>query len=537
MACAICWTRGFTVPELFQLNRKKVMRKLLYALLMTLTLGLCGAGPAWAGGNTLYFGLSGEPSTLDPFVLTGTTWRTVKLTIYRGLVNYGVDGKLSPELAQSYDVAPDGKTLTFHLRDAKFHDDSTVTANDVKATFEHIIAPGSTASFRNQFLIIDHIDVIDPKTVRFVLKQPSVSFIHYLALPEAVIVPAAWLAQHKNDIGTATPIGAGPFKFVRWTRGRELVVKKFDGYYKPGKPYLDEIVFNFYSDENTRVNAIKSGDVDIIDYVPSRSLAELQKNPDVKLKRTLGPFMGLVFNMHDKPLANADVRRAIALTIDRGAIVKTAFDGVGEPIWGLAIPKGYPGYSEANANYYKVDIARARQLMAKAGYPDGFEARLVATSQYSFYSKIAVVLQAQLAQIGIRLKLDMPDWTTQMSKVSSGDYDMALIGDVGEITDPDWLSNYLYGGKVPVRPSNSAYFDDAQIDQLLDEGRATVDPDKRMAIYQKLIDRALDLTPIVFLTWRDQSYAVRRDVTGFTNMPAFLSFQSGYSLENTRMTK
>lgn len=511
------------------------MKRLLYTALMVLSLGFGGAGAAHAAGNTLYFGLSGEPSTMDPFVMTGTTWRTVKLAIFRGLVNYGVDGKLSPELAQSYEISPDGKTLTFHLRDAKFHDGSPVTAADVKATFDHIMAPDSTASFRNQFLIVDHIDVIDPKTVRFVLKQPSVSFIHYLALPETVIVPAAWLAQHKNDAGTAAPIGAGPFKFVRWTRGRELVVKKFDGYYKPGKPYLDEIVYNFYGDENTRVNAIKSGDVDIIDYVPSRSLAELQKDPDIQLERTLGPFMGLVFNMHVKPLANADVRRAIAYTVDRDVIVKTAFDGVGTSIWGLAIPQGYPGYSEARKNYYKVDIARAKQLMAKAGYPNGFEARLVATSQYSFYSKIAVVLQSQLAQIGIKLKLDMPDWTTRMSKVSNGDYDMAIIGDVGEVTDPDWLSNYYYGGKVPVRTSNSAYFDDPQIDQLLDEGRATLDPGKRAAIYQQFVDRALDLSPILFLMWRDQSYAVRKGVTGFTNMPAFLSFQSGYSLENTRL--
>ena len=511
------------------------MKRIIYVFLLSLTLGLTCGGTAHAAGKTLYFGLSGEPSTMDPFIMTGTTFRTVKLTIFRGLVNYGVDGKLSPELAQSYDISPDGKVITFHLRDAKFHDGSAVTANDVKATFDHITAPDSTASFRGHFEVLDHIDVIDPKTVRFTLKQPSVSFIHYVALPEAVIVPAAWLAAHKHDAGTATPIGAGPFRFVRWTRGRELVVKKFDGYYKKDKPYVDEIVFNFYSDENTRVNAVKSGDVDIIDYVPARSLAELQKGPDVKVQSTLGPFMELVFNMHVKPLANPDVRRAIALAVDRDAIVKTALDGVGTPIWGVAIPRGYVGYSEAKQHFYELDIPRAKQLMAKAGYPNGFEARLVATSQYSFYSKMAVVLQAQLAQIGIKLKLDLPDWSTRMAKYSSGDYDMLIGGDVGEVTDPDWLSSLYYGGKQLVRTSNSAWFDDPEIDRLLDAGRQELDPAKREAIYQQFVDRALDLAPIVFLAWRDQSYAVRSNVTGFTDMPAFLSFQSGYSLEDTRV--
>jgi glutathione transport system substrate-binding protein len=514
------------------------MKKCLRIVLVCLGLGLgIISASAFGAGKTLYFGLSGEPSTMDPFIMTGTTFRTVKLAIFRGLVNYGVDGKLHPELAASYDVAPDGKALTFHLRDATFHDGSPVTANDVKATYDYISSPTSTASFRGAFAIIDHIDVIDPKTVRFVLKAPSVSLIHYLALPEAVVVPAKWLAAHKDDMGTATPIGAGPFQFVRWTRGRELVVKKFPGYYKPGKPSVDEIVYNFYADENTRVNAIKSGDVDIIDYVPARSLTELRANPDLKVQSTLGPYMALQFNMHSKPLSNVDVRQAIAYTIDRDAIIKTALDGVGTPIWGIGIPEGYLGYSDAKKHFYKVDIAKAKALMVKAGYPNGFEVRLLATSQYSFYSKMAVVLQSQLAQIGIKLKLDLPDWTTHMTKVTTGDYDISIAGNVGEITDPDWLSTLYYGGSQLVRSANSAYFDDPQMDKLLDEGRATTDEKKRGQIYQAFVDRALDLSPFLFLMWRDQSYALRKGVNGFVNMPAFLSFQSGFSLEDVTLQK
>ncbi|MEI4488562.1 ABC transporter substrate-binding protein [Frigidibacter sp. MR17.14] len=506
------------------------MRMSCLAAVAALAAGLAGA--AQAGGN-LYFGLSGEPSTMDAAIQTGTTFRTVKLAIHRGLVNYGIDGKLSNELAESYEVSPDAKVFTFHLRDAKFHDGSPVTAADVKATFDRIMAPGSTASFRNQFELVDKIETPDPKTVVISLKKAAVSFIHYLALPESVILPASWIAAHGADPNTAAPIGAGPFKFDHWTRGRELVVEKFDDYYKPGLPKLDSVTYQFYADENTRVNAIKSGEVDIIDYVPARELKALEADPDIRLESTFGPFMGLQYNVSNPALANPDVRRAIAYAVDRSVIVNTAFDGVGTPIYGLAIPEGYGGYDETKKDFYKVDIPYAKELMAKAGYPDGFEARIVASSQYSFHQNTAIALQSELAKIGIKLTLDLPDWTTRMSKLSKGDYDMAVMGTVGEITDPDWLTNHYYGGENLVRTANSAHYQDAEIDRLLDEGRATADPTKRDEIYKQFVDRALDQAPILFLMWRDQSYAVRETVKDFTNMPAFLSFQSGFSLENT----
>lgn len=512
-----------------------MIRKVLTLLLSVMAIVASLGTAARADGGTLYFGLSGEPSTMDPALQTGTTFRTIKLAIHRGLLNYGTDGKLSNELAESYEIAPDAKTLTFHLRDAKFHDGSTVTSADVKATMDRIMAPDSTASFRGQFAIVDKIDTPDQKTVIFQLKQPSVAFVHYLALPESVILPAAWLAAHKGDIGTAAPVGAGPFQFVSWERGRELVVKKFDGYYKKSKPHLDQVTYQFYADENTRVNAIKAGDVDIIDYVPARELANLKAMPDIKLESTFGPFMAIQYNMHFKPFANPDVRRAIAAAIDRNVIIKTAFDGVGTPIYGLGIPKGYLGYDPAKENYYKVNIEHAKELMKKAGYPDGFEARLLSTSQYSFHQNTAVAIQSELAKIGIKVKLDMPDWTSRGAKSAKGDYDFAIMGTVGEITDPDWLSYHYYGGEVPVRTVNSPYFDDPQINALLDKGRATVDQAERTKIYSEFVDRALDLSPVLFLNWRDQSYAVRSTVSGFVNMPAFLSFQSGFSLEDTQI--
>jgi glutathione transport system substrate-binding protein len=172
-------------------------------------------------------------------------------------------------------------------------------------------------------------------------------------------------------------------------------------------------------------------------------------------------------------------------------------------------------------------------MLAEAGYPNGFKARLLATAQYGFHMNTAIAVKAELSKVGIDVDLDLPDWAGRGVKSNSGDYDFVVAGTAGDITDPDWLSNFYYGGKQLVRMNNSPYFDDPEINRLLDEGRNTLDPAKRTQIYAAFSKRALDLSPFVYLMWRDQSYAMRTGVSGFTNMPGFLSFQSGYSIENT----
>ncbi|WP_201841439.1 ABC transporter substrate-binding protein [Microvirga zambiensis] len=487
-----------------------------------------------ADGGTLYFGLSGEPSTLDSTINAGTPARTIRLAIHRGLVNYGPDGKLSQELAQSYDVSPDALTYTFKLRDAKFHDGSPVTAQDVKASIERITAADSKATYRNELGVIKSIETPDAKTVKVTLSKPFVPLIHYLALPESAIVPAAWIKDHGKD-PNATPIGAGPFKFSAWERGRELTVEKFDGYYKKGKPHLEDVHYVFYADENTRVNALKSSDVDIIDYVPWKDASSIEADSNLKLASTSGPFMMLQFNTKFEPFSKPEVRQAVSYAIDRAAVINTAFNGRGAPLFGVAIPEGYMGYSKEKADFFKHDVSKAKELLAKAGYPNGFEARLLSTAQYGFHNNTAVAVQAELAKIGIKVKLDLPDWSGRIAKNNAGDYDFLVAGTAGDIADPDWLSNFFYGGQQLVRLNNSAYFNDQIINDLLDKGRVTLDAAEREKIYGQFVDRALEQSPFVYLMWRDQSFGLNKKVKGFTNIPGFLTFQSGFTVENVEV--
>lgn len=507
------------------------MKRTLAMAAFGLTLSFAAMAPALADGKSLYFGISAEPSTLDPSINAGTSARTIRLAIHRGLLNYDANGALSPELAVSYNVSADGRTYTFKLRDAKFHNGSSVTSADVKASFERILAATSKATYKNELSVIESIDADDPKTVVFKLKTPFAPFMHYLALPESAILPAAWIAAEASN-PNAAPIGAGPFKFASWEHGREIVVTKFIGYYKAGKPKVDEVHYVFYADENTRVNAIRSGDADIIDYVPWKDASTLEADSKLHLVSTTGPFMMLQFNTKFEPFSKPDVRKAIAYAIDRKVIINTGFDGRGTPLFGIPIPKGYPGYTQKGEDAFEYSPAKAKQLLAKAGYPNGFKARLLATSQYGFHKNTAIAVQSELAKIGIRVELDLPDWSSRIAKNTKGDYDFLVAGSAGDITDPDWLSNFYYGGSNLVRLNNSAYFNDPKINELLDTGRVTVDPVKRKSIYEAFVERANELSPIVYLMSREQSYAVSNKVTGFKNMPGFLSFQSGFTIED-----
>lgn len=510
------------------------MKKSVLGLIFALASSVSAHQALAAEGGTLYFGLSGEPSTLDSTINAGTPARTIRLAIHRGLVNYGADGKLSQELAQSYEVSTDALTYTFKLRDAKFHDGSPVTAQDVKASIERIIAADSKATYRNELGVIKAIDTPDAKTVKLTLSKPFVPLIHYLALPESAIVPAAWIRDHGKD-PNATPIGAGPFKFSAWERGRELTVEKFDGYYKQGRPHLDDVHYVFYADENTRVNALKSSDVDIIDYVPWKDAASIEADSNLKLASTTGPFMMLQFNTKFEPFSKPEVRQAVSYAIDRATVINTAFNGRGTPIYGIAVPEGYMGYSKEKANYFSYDLAKAKALLAKAGYPNGFEARLLSTAQYGFHNNTAIAVQAELAKIGIKAKLDLPDWSGRIAKNNAGDYDFLVAGTAGDIADPDWLSNFFYGGQQLVRLNNSAYFNDSAINDLLDKGRVTLDTAERGKIYGQFVERALEQSPFVYLMWRDQSFGLRKNVKGFTNIPGFLTFQSGITVEDTEL--
>ena len=477
--------------------------------------------------DRLIFALSSYPPSLRPWANTGTAAGTVKAQSLRGLLSYDAKGNLRGELAESWRA--DGPTTwTVRLREgARFHDGEALTPDAVRRSFELIQDEKSTAFLRNSFsALIDRIEAPDARTVRFQLKQPSATFAFLLASWHAPMI-----SPKSNE---ANAVGAGPYRIADVERGTRIDFDAFDGYWNKGLPRTKKLRMVAYADENLRVAALDAGDVDIIEYVPWQSYDSIEKNPKLAMDVTDGPFMYLNFNCQQGPFTNVKLRQAVAYAIRRDDVVKAAFFGRGSALEGLPFAKGSEFYDAATASHWKLDLDRARRLMAEGGQPNGFSAKLLSTAQYGMHKDTAEVVQQSLAPLGIRVELVLPDWATRIAVGNRGQYDFGVMGSAGDFNDPDSMAQFLDGSLTPLYTRSHGY-NNPKVNELLAQGRAELDLAKRKAIYREMEKIALEDAALVGVAWRAQAYAMQKTAKGFSNLPGFLSFYSGLTLENVAL--
>ncbi len=487
-------------------------------------LGFLGTRAALAQeGGTLRFALSAFPPNFEAWTSTGTAAGTIKLLMHRGLLSYGPDGMLRGELAESWEADAEGAWV-FKLREAKWHDGSPVTAEDVAWTIAEAANPDNAAFRQGQLAMITAVETPDDRTVRMMTAEP-------------LAVLPGWFAHYHMPIlkkGEAkdTQIGAGPFMLDTIDRGVSISLKAFDGYYKEGLPKLAGIEAIVYADENLRVAALEAGDIDLAEYVPWQAMNQVEANSALKLDVVDGPFMYLTFNGSRPPFNNPLVRRAAAHAINRADIVAAAFYGRGGSLEHLPIAEGSEFYNAEFANAWNYDPEKAKALLAEAGYPDGFDCTMLSTAQYGMHQSTAEVCQAYLSMIGINVTLDLPEWSSRVQKGNEGQYDLSIMGTTADNNDPDGLVSVV-DGSLPDNFVRSFGMPTPEITDLFARGRATFDPAERQAIYRELEQVAIDTAPIVGLAWRAQGYGMKSNLNGFANLPGQLTFYSGITLEET----
>ncbi len=474
--------------------------------------------------DTIVFALSSYPPSLRPWANTGTAAVTVKLQTMRGLLGYDAAGELRGELAESWKQDGTSAWVVTLREGAKFHDGEPVNAEAVRTSFQTMVDEKSSAYFRARVnALLDKIETPDARTVRFVMKQPSVTWPYLLASPHMPII------SPKST--EANPAGAGPYRITDTERGTRIDLEAFDGYYRKGKPATKKLRFIAYQDENLRVAALEAGDVDISEYIPWQNMAAVERNPNLTLDTLDGPFLYVVFNTQQGPFANAKLREAIAYAINRDEIVKAAFFGRGSPLAGLPFAKGSPYANAAGANHWKTDLDKAKKALAEGGQPNGFKTTLLATSTYGMHKDAAEVIQQNLKPLGIEVTLAVPDWASRVNLGNRGQYEFAINGTAGDFNDPDALTSLLAGGQTGSYARSFGY-SNPKVDELLDKGRAEFDPDKRKAIYRELETVALQDAALVGLAWRSQGYGLKKSGKGFKNLPGALTFFSGITLED-----
>ncbi len=510
------------------IDRRRVLKGGMVAGATALMPGFIGRAQAKTPG-LIVFGLSSYPPGFKPWENKGTASTTVKVQQFRGLLGYGADGQPRSELAESWKILA-GNKFQFTLRDnAYFHNGDKVTSADVKATYEAMAAKDSTARLRSRFAAVESIETPDARNVIITLKDADVTFIDIAASPHAGIVSAKALAADAKNF-----VGAGPYKIVNIERGSRIEMEAFDKYYKPGYPKTKKLRFDAFKDENLRVAALEAGDADIIEYLPWQSMDSVGKNSRLKMDVVNGPFMYLTFNFSKGPFTDPLLRQAVGHAIKREDVIAAAFFGRGNVLGGIPLQDTSPFYDAKYQDRWGYDPDKAKALMKQAGKAGGFSATLLSTAQYGMHKNTAEVVQQSLAAIGINVKLNLPDWAKRVTLGNRGQYDFAVMGSAGDFNDPDALTKFM-DGSLSASYARSYGFKDERISSLFAAGRQEASLEKRKTIYAELQQRALDLAPIIPINWRAQGYGYQNYVSGFKNIPGFLTFFSGMVIENVEL--
>ncbi len=481
-------------------------------------------------GGTLIFGKGKDATRLDPADTTDGESSIVTENVFDKLLHFQDDSTaLQAGLATSWEIAPDGRTYTFHLRrGVAFHDGTPFDAQAVKINFERQRRPleGQQFEFWQSFFekAVSAVTVVDSHTVRITLAQNDATFLGNLAMFSMGIVSPAALARHGADIARH-PVGTGPFRFVAWEPNQKIVLAANESYWG-GRPYLDKLIFKPVPENAVRLLELEVGAIHAMNGINPDDVARVQANPELSFLQEAGMNIGyLAMNNDRKPFDQVKVRQAINHGIDKPALIKAFFaDGrLGEAAKN-PMPPTLWGYNEAIRDY-AYDPAKARQLLSEAGHADGFEMELWALPVVRPYmpqgQRVAEAIQSDLAKIGVKVTITTFEWGTYLDKLGKGDHQAALIGWIGDNGDPDnFLYNLLAADNARAGgSSNYAYYRSRETNRLLVKARQVSDPAERTRLYHAAQETIHRDAPWVPLFHAKQMAAVRANVHGFQLHP------------------
>jgi peptide/nickel transport system substrate-binding protein len=396
--------------------------------------------------DRLVIGASLEPPVLDPTKNAAAAIREVTTpTIFESLGRIDRTGAIGPGLAESWNISEDGKEYLFKLRpNVKFHDGEPLDASVVKFTLDRLFAPDSTNPAKSLYTDIDKVEVVDPLTVKLTLKSPNSFLLYSLSLGDAGIMhPKTAPTNDKH------PVGTGPFMFKGRKEGDSITLAKASTYRDPASIKLTTVIFKFVKDPSAQVNALLAGDIDAFPGFQAPELVDrLRKDPrfTVVVGTTEGEVI-LATNNAKKPFSDLKVRQAIAHAIDRDELI-SAESGFGVPI-GSHFPPHNKAYVDLTKTY-PFDLAKAKKLLAEAGYPNGFEASLK-LPPVGYAQRAGEVIANQLGKIGIKLSITQLQWPQWLSEVfKERNYDLTIVAHT-EANDLDRYARdgYYWGYNSP----------------------------------------------------------------------------------------
>jgi peptide/nickel transport system substrate-binding protein len=486
--------------------RSRMVGVLLLGLTLITWLPVLGAATP-ASGETLTIAVPDEPPGLDPTTSPAAAIaRIVYNNLLEGLVKVNMQGEIVRALAEGYSVSLDGTVYTFTLRHGvKFHNGRPLTAADVKYTLERNLDPKTGHPHRAYYEDIAQITMVDEHTFHIALRQPNAMFIFNLARANSAIIAKEEVERLKSH-----PVGTGPFQFSAWVRGDRLILTRFKDYYEPDVPAIDRVVFRFIEDPSAQMAALRAGDVDVIGAAMNpESAMELKNDPQYRVIEGLTTTDVIAaMNNSKPPFSDLRVRQAITYAINRDEVIKGAVFGMAKPIGSHMDPLN-PYYVDLS-HLYEYAPQKAKQLLAEAGYPHGFEFILRLAEPYLAYRRAGEIIASQLAKVGLKAKIEIIEWGQWLSRVyRQADYDMTVMGhaepfDIGIYANPQYYFRY----------------DNPKLRGLLAEADAALDDNRRKILYEQVQRLIADDAVNVFLYNGPYLVGMRTTVHNWwTNLP------------------
>ncbi len=462
-------------------------------------------------GGTLNYAIATEAVGLDPNLVTAFASFRILENVYDTLLKYDESMNIVPGLAESYEIV-DPTTIVFTIRDGvKFHDGTPLTVDDVAFTFERILDENYGSPAASNFAEVESIKIIGDNKIEFKLK---ISMMNAL-LPNFTSGNTAIVSKAFVESGANMQLvtnGTGPFYISDYKAGNYIELKKNENYYEEGLPYLDGIKFHIIPEEISRVSAIRNGDVDLASLDEPTSVGMLAGNYKVFKQPVLNYYL-LGINTAAKPLDDPKVRQAISYALNRENIIKMVAFGEGAVTGPMNPTVTAWALPPEDFAIYDTNIEKAKELLAEAGYPNGIEFSITCSAQYSF-DKIAQVIQAQLAEAGIKVNIDLVEWGIFIDKWKKVDFD-SFVSLNGGAVEPD---KQFYRTFYSTGSTNKFNFSNEKADELLDAGRETVEYEKRKEIYDEFQNLIVDESPVIFLYCSNNIYAGQKSVEGFKTM-------------------
>lgn len=466
-----------------------------------------------------------DANALDPHGSNDVPSSAVQHNIFETLLSQNEEAELEPLLATEWE-ATEENVWTLQLRDdVTFHDGSDFTADDVKATFDRVLDEDVASERAFLYEMVEEVVVVDDYTVEFHTEFPFAPFPSHLAHSGGAIMNEESIEEdyaamedggQPGDYINENPIGTSYFKFEEWSPGSEIVLSRNDDYW--GEPAgVEQVTFRVSPEGLTRIGELETGAADIIYPVSPSDTSRIEETEGVHMYEQESLSLAYIgFNMQKEPLDEPEVRQALSMAINKDDLIEGVYEGAATPAVG-PIGEQVFGFSD-EVEGLEYDPERAQELLAEAGYEDGFDTTIW-TNDSDERIAVAELVQAQLSVIGVNAEIEVLEWGAYLDNTAAGEHDMFILGWVTVTADADYGMYALFHSEQQGAAGNRSFMDNEELDEILDEARREPDESTREDLYEQAMEILVEEAPMLYLYHTDYLVGVRDEVQGFWKHP------------------